>query len=162
MQYLKTLDYILFVILMVGGIWGAIKGFLDELSSKFGLILGFMLALMFTHSLSPVFQNKLGFPMWFAAFSAYFIIFIAGYLLVRIIGSVLFNIVDTANISVVDNILGFFLGLIEAFCLIAAFEFILGYQNLFNLQPVFEESLFSSKLILPFANACVSLIKSVI
>ena len=161
-QYLKTLDYILFVILMVGGIWGAIKGFLDELSSKFGLILGFMLALMFTHSLAPVFQSKLGLPMWFAAFFAYFIIFIVGYLLVRIIGSVLFNIVDTANISVIDNILGFFLGLIEAFCLIAAFEFILGYQNLFNLKPIFEESLFSSKLILPFADACVNLIKSAI
>jgi uncharacterized membrane protein required for colicin V production len=162
MQYLKTLDYILFVILMVGGIWGAIKGFLDELSSKFGLVLGFMLALMFTHALAPVFQNKLGFPLWFAAFSSYFIIFIVGYLFVRIIGSVLFNIVDTANISVLDNILGFFLGLVEAFIMIAAFEYILGYQNLFNLQPVFEESLFSSKLILPFANACVSLIKSVI
>ena len=100
--------------------------------------------------------------MWFAAFTAYFIIFIAGYLLVRIIGSVLFNIVDTANISVIDNILGFFLGLVEAFCMIAAFEYILGYQNLFNLQPVFQESLFSSKLILPFAEACVNLLKSAI
>ena len=162
MQYLKTLDYILFIILMVGGIWGAIKGFLDELSSKFGLVLGFVLALMFTHSLSPVFHNKLGFPLWVSAFISYFIILIFGYLLMRILGSVLMNIAETANISVVDNILGFFLGLVETFCLIAAFEFILGYQNLFNLQHVFEESLFSSKLILPFANACVSLIKSVI
>lgn len=162
MQYLKTLDYILFVILMVGGIWGAIKGFLDELSSKFGLILGFILALMFTHSLSPVFNQRLGFPLWFSAFLAYFVIFIVGYLLMKLTGSILMTIVDTANISVVDNIFGFFLGLIEAFCMIAAFEFILGYQNLFNLQPVFEESLFSSKLVLPFANACVSLIKSVI
>ncbi len=162
MQYLKTLDYILFVILMVGGIWGAIKGFLDELSSKFGLVFGFMVALMFTHNLSPVFHNKLGFPLWFSAFASYFLIFIAGYILIRILGSVLFRIVDTANISVVDNILGFFLGLVEAFVLIAAFEYILGYQNLFNLKPVFEESLFSSKLVLPFANACVSAIKNVI
>ncbi len=162
MQYLKTLDYILFIILMVGGIWGAIKGFLDELSSKFGLVLGFVLALMFTQSLSSVFRNKLGFPLWFSAFMSYFLIFISGYILMRVIGSMLFRIVDTANMSVVDNILGFFLGLVETFCLIAAFEFILGYQNLFNLKPVFEESLFSSKLVLPFANACVSAIKSVI
>ncbi len=162
MQYLKTLDYILFILLMVGGIWGAIKGFLDELSSKFGLVLGFMLALMFTRSLMPVFQNRLGFPLWFSAFISYFLIFMFGYLFVRILGSVLFKIVDTANITVLDNILGFFLGLVETFCLIAAFEFILGYQNLFNLKPVFEASLFSSKLVLPFANACVSAIKSVI
>jgi len=162
MQYLKTLDYILFVLLMIGGVWGAIKGFLDELSSKFGLVLGFMLALMFTHLLSPVFQDKLHLPAWFSAFLAYFAIFIVGYLLTRLIGSVLYNIVDTANITVLDNIMGFFLGLVEAFCLIAAFEYILGYQNLFNLQHIFEESLFSSKLILPFANACASAIKSAV
>ena len=159
MEYLKTLDYILFVVLMVGGIWGAIKGFLDELTSKTGLVMGFILALMFTHSFSVVFRDRLGFPNWFAA---YFIIFVVGYLLMRLIGSVLSSIVETANITVIDNILGFFLGLIEAFLVISAVEFILGYQNLFNLQPIFEESLFSSKLFLPFAQKAVSLIKSVI
>ena len=162
MQYLKTLDYILFVVLMIGGIWGAIKGFLDELSSKTGLVMGFILALMFTYSLSSVFRERLGFPQWFSAFVSYFLIFVVGYLFMKLLGSVLSTIVEQANISVVDNILGFFLGLIEAFFMIAAIEFILGYQNLFNLQPVFEESLFSSKLVLPFANAAVSLIKSVI
>ncbi len=162
MQYLKTLDYILFVFLMVGGIWGAIKGFLDELSSKFGLVAGFVLALMFTSLLRPVFEDKLSLPAWMAAFLSYFLIFIVGYLLVRLIGSILSNIVDTANISVVDNLLGFLLGLAETFALIAAFEFILSYQNLFNLKSLFEESLFSSKLIMPFAEACASLIKSVI
>lgn len=155
MHYLKTLDYILFILLMVGGIWGAIKGFLDELSSKFGLVFGFLMALMFTNALRPVFQDRLGFPTWFAAFLVYFLIFIVGYLLVRLLGSILTRIIDTANISVIDNILGFFLGLVEAFCLIAAFEFILGYQNLFNLENVFKESLFSSKLINPFINFCI-------
>ena len=162
MKYLTTLDYILFIIFMIGGIWGAIKGFLDEISSKFGYVLGFILALMYTHLLSPVFVDNLGFPLWFASFTAYFIIFVAGYLIMKGFGAILSNIVDTANLSVVDNLLGFFLGLLEAFFLFAAFEYILGYQNLFNLKPVFEESLFSSKLILPFANACVSAIKNVI
>ena len=158
MQYLTALDYVLFVIFMIGGIWGAIKGFLDEIASKFGFILGFLLALMYTHSLSPVFENKLAFPAWLAAFTAYFLIFIAGYLVMKGFGAILSNIVDTAHLSVVDNILGFFLGLIEAFCLFAAFEYILGFQNVFNLQHYFEESLFSTKLIMPFANACASTI----
>ena len=160
MQYLKTLDYILFVLLMIGGIWGAIKGFIDELSSKFGYVLGFFLALMFTHTLSPVFSNKLGLPDWISALIAYFLIFVAGYLIMRIFGGIIANIAETAHISVVDHILGFALGLFEAFLMIAAFEYILGFQNLFNLQPVFEESLFSSRLILPFANAFASTIKS--
>ena len=162
MQYLTVLDYILFVIFMIGGIWGAIKGFMDELSSKFGFVLGFILALMFTHLLSPVFSDKLGFPDWVAAFTAYFLIFITGYLIMRLFGAILSNIVDTANLTVVDRLLGFFLGLAEAFCLFAAFEYILGFQNLFNLKPLFDESLFSSRLIMPFAEWCMSLFKSVI
>ncbi len=44
----------------------------------------------------------------------------------------------------------------------AAFEYIMGFQNLFNLQHLFEESLFSSRLIMPFAEACASTIKSFI
>lgn len=162
MKYLTVLDYVLFVLFMIGGIWGAIKGFLDELSTKFGYVLGFILALMYTHLLSPVFVEHLGFPLWFASFLAYFSIFVVGYLLMKVFGSILGNIVDTANLSVVDNLLGFFLGLAEAFLLFAAFEYILGFQNLFNLKPLFDESLFSRKLIQPFAEFCVSTIKNVI
>ena len=36
MKYLTVLDYILFVIFMIGGIWGAIKGFMDETGYRFG------------------------------------------------------------------------------------------------------------------------------
>jgi uncharacterized membrane protein required for colicin V production len=162
MKYLTALDYVLFIIFMIGGIWGAIKGFLEELSTKFGYVLGFILALMFTHLLSPVFIEHLGFPLWFASFLAYFSIFVVGYLLMKVFGSILGNIVDTANLSVVDNLLGFFLGLAEAFLLFAAFEYILGFQNLFNLKPLFDASFFSSRLIQPFAEFFVSTIKNVI
>ncbi len=162
MKYLTVLDYILFILFMIGGIWGAIKGFLDELSTKFGYVLGFILAIMYTHLLSPVFVDHLGFPLWFASFLAYFTIFVVGYLLMKAFGGILGHIVDTANLSVVDNLLGFFLGLAEAFLLFTAFEYILGFQNLFNLKPLFDESLFSRKLIQPFAEFCVSTIKNVI
>ncbi len=162
MEYLTTLDYILFVLFMIGGIWGAIKGLIDELSSKFGYIIGFILALMFTYLLAPVFIEKLGFPDWFSAFTSYFLIFVVGYLMIRGLGGVLSNIAETAHLAVVDHLLGFFLGLLEAFVLIAAFEYIMGFQNLFNLQSVFEDSLFSSRLIMPFAERCASTIKGMI
>lgn len=162
MEYLKTLDYILFVLFMVGGIWGAIKGFIEEISTKFGYIIGLVSALMFTHLLSPVFENNLGFPRWFAAFVSYFVFFIAGYLLIKLLGTILNNIVDTANLTAVDRLIGFFLGLVEAFLLIAMVEYILSFQNLFNLEHVFSESLFSSRLVLPFANFCADKIKAII
>lgn len=162
MEYLKTIDYILFVIFMVGGIWGAIKGFIDEIATKFGYVFGLVSALMFTHLLSPVFSEKFDFPLWFSAFISYFIIFVISYLIIKLFGSIMSNIVDTANLTVVDNLLGFFLGLIEAFCLFAVFEYMLSMQNLFNLEQIFNESLFSSKLILPFARFCADKIRAFI
>lgn len=152
MQYLKTLDYILFVLLMIGGIWGAIKGFIDEVSAKAGYVFGFIFALMFTHSLSPVFVDRLGFPLWLGAFLAYFSIFIVAYLVMMVFGSILSNIVDTANLNVVDNVLGFVLGLAEMFLVLAALEYILGNQYLVNVRPLFDESLFSSRIITPFTD----------
>ena len=162
MKYITALDYVIFVLFIVGGIWGAIKGFLDEIATKFGYVLGFLFALMFTNSLSTFFRDKAGFPAWFAAFIAYFLIFITGYLVMKGIGAIINNIVDTANLSVVDNILGFFLGLVEAFIIMAFFEYILGFQNLFNLQKYFDESLFSSKLLIPFANLCSSKVAGIV
>lgn len=160
MKYITALDYVIFILFVVGGIWGAIKGFLDEVATKFGYVLGFLLALMFTHSVCYFFREKAGFPAWFAAFIAYFVIFVVGYLAMKGIGAMISNIMDTANLSVVDNILGFFLGLVEAFLIMALFEYILGFQNLFNLKHIFEESLFSSKLLLPFARACAASVSS--
>ena len=162
MQYLSTLDYIIFILFMVGGVWVAMKGFFNELSTKFGYVLGFILALMFTHSLSPVFLNRLGFPSWFSAFISYFLIFIVGYLLMRGFGTVLSNILDTAHLTAVDKFLGFFFGLAEVFLILVAAEFILGYQDLFNLKQVFDESLLSSRLILPVGEAIASTIKGFI
>ncbi len=162
MQYLTTLDYILFGLFMIGGIWGAIKGFMEEVSSKFGYIVGFIVALMFTHLLVPVFEDKLGLPLWISAWVSYFLLFMAGYLIMKALGGILSNITETAHLTVVDHLLGFLLGLIEAFVMLAAIEYMMGFQNLFNLQHLFEESLFSSRLIMPFAEACASTIKGMI
>lgn len=160
MRYITALDYVIFILFMVGGIWGAIKGFMDEISTKFGYVFGLLIALMFTHRLSAFFQFKAGFPAWFAAFLSYFTLFVVGYLAMKGLGKILSNIIDSAKLTVVDNVLGFVLGLAEAFLLIAAFEYILGFQNLFNLQKYFDESLFSSKLLLPFARFFSSSISS--
>ena len=160
MKAITALDYVIFILFMVGGIWGAIKGFLEEISTKFGYILGFILALMFTHKLSAFFQNKAEFPAWVAAFTSYFLIFVLGYLFMKGFGKILSNIVDSANLTVVDNVLGFVIGLAEAFLLISAFEYILGFQNLFNLQQYFDASVFSSKLLLPFARAFSSTVST--
>ena len=161
MEYLKTVDYIIIVLLFIGGIWGAIKGLIDELSSKFGYVIGFVVAFMFTSALAKVFAENFGFPYWFAAFVGYFLIFMVGYSAVRGLGSVLNNICEESNLDVVDHLLGFFLGGIEALLLVGLAEYLLNYQNLFNLKDIFAESFLSSRLIMPFSTWFVELFNSV-
>lgn len=161
MGYLKTVDYIIIVLLFVGGIWGAIKGLIDELTSKFGYVFGFVVAFMFTSSLAKVFAEKFSFPYWFSAFLSYLIIFMVGYSIMKGFGTVLNNICEETNLDVLDHLLGFFLGGIEALLLVGLAEYLLNYQNLFNLQDVFKESFLSSRLIMPFSTWFVELFNSV-
>lgn len=134
---------------MVGGIWGAIKGFIEEVSQKFGYVNGFIVATMFTIAFSKVFKEKFDFPQWFAAFLAYFILFMVGYLLIKGLGAILENIFETAKLTSLNNFLGFLLGFIEAIIVIGVLETVLSYQNLFNVSSLFEGSIISSSVILP-------------
>ncbi len=161
MEYLKTVDYIIIVLLAIGGIWGAIKGLIEEVSSKFGYVLGFVVAFMFTSSIAKLFVEQFGFPYWFAAFLGYFMIFMIGYSSMRGLGTIINNICEETKLDVVDHLLGFFLGGIEALLLLGLAEYLLNYQNLFNLKEVFEESFLSSRLIMPFSTWFVELFNSV-
>lgn len=152
MEYLTTVDYIILVLLAIGGIWGAIKGFIDEFSSKCGYVMGLLVAFMFTASLAKLFAVKFNFPYWFAAFLAYFIIFMVGYSVVRGLGTVIDNIFEASKLDVVDHLLGFFLGLVEALLFLGLIEYALNFQNLFNVQGLFNDSFISSRLIMPVFN----------
>ena len=148
-----VLDYIIMGFALVCSIWAAIKGFIDEISSKFGYVLGFLVALMFTCLLSSLFQKEIGLPKLFASFLSYVILFVTGYILMRLLGMMLTTITETAHLGAVNNVLGFILGLTEAVLVTGMIETVLYHQNTFNLVPYFKKSYFSSEVILPFFNS---------
>jgi len=149
---LNTVDWIIIVICAIMAIWGAIKGFIEEFAQKSGYIAGVTVALMFTKAIYPTIQDNLHIPGWVSSLISYVGLFIIGFLLVKMIGTMLKKITDTANISFIDNILGFFLGLVEAILIIGVVEALLAYQSLFDLQEAFSQSLISSKVIMPLFN----------
>lgn len=162
MSALSTLDYIIFVLVMIGGIFGAIKGFIEEVSQKFGYFAGFIVATMFTVALASFVMDKTGFPKWFASFIAYIILFMVGFILIKALGSMLESIFDTAKLSAVNNILGFILGLLETLIFIGVVETALSFQNLFNLTNLFNSSFVSSSIILPFFKTLLSWVQGLI
>ncbi len=161
-EYLKTIDYVIFVLMMIGGIWGALKGFIDEVSSKFGYVLGFVLAAMFTKALASKFIEQFGLPLWFASFVCYFLIFMVGYSALKGLGTALDGIFESANIAIIDNILGFILGVIESILIIGILEMLMNYQSLIDFGTLFTDSFFSSRLIVPLVNWCLSVAEGVV
>ena len=146
---LNTVDWIIIVIGAIMAIWGAIKGFIEEFAQKSGYIAGITVALMFTKAVYPIIEDNLHIPGWVCSLISYVGLFIIGFLLIKMLGVMIKRITDTARISFLDNILGFFLGLVEAVLIVGIIESLLAYQSLFNLSEAFSQSLISSKVIMP-------------
>lgn len=146
---LNTVDWIIIVVGAIMAIWGAIKGFIEEFAQKSGYIAGITVALMFTKAVYPIIEDNLHIPAWVCSLISYVGLFIIGFLLIKMLGVMIKRITDTARISFLDNILGFFLGLVEAVLVVGIIESLLAYQSLFNLSEAFSQSLISSKVIMP-------------
>lgn len=146
---LNTVDWIIIVVGAIMAIWGAIKGFIEEFAQKSGYIAGITVALMFTKAVYPIIEDNLHIPGWVCSLISYVGLFIIGFLLIKMLGVMIKRITDTARISFLDNILGFFLGLVEAVLVVGIIESLLAYQSLFNLSEAFSQSLISSKVIMP-------------
>ncbi len=148
MDTFNVIDWIIVGLCGIGAIWGAIKGFVDEFSQKSGYIAGLASALMFTKMLLPK-VSDLGLPYWLGAFLSYVVLFMAGFLIIKLFGTILKRITDTAGLSFVDNLLGFFLGLVEMVVVIGILETVLNYQTVFDLTKQFNGSIISQKIIMP-------------
>ena len=160
---LTVLDYIIIAFVLVWCIWAAIKGFIDEISSKFGWVSGFATALMFTKNLSQqFFIPKTGFPAWFSAFVCYVVLFIVGFYLIKLFGMMLGTITNTAHLGSVDNILGFVLGLVEAVLVVGLIETVLNSQAIIDVSHYIKESYLSSQFILPLFNSLLDWIHGLV
>lgn len=159
MSIFNTVDYVIMVLLLLGGIGGAIKGFLEEIAQKFGLVLGLVASLMFTKSLVPIVAGKISAPNWIITGICYVVIFIVGYLVMKLIGSLLQLVFKSDKAGVIDAILGFFLGVFELVLLCGIIISLLQNQTLFNIGQYFKDSYLCSKFITPFFNWIYGLVQ---
>lgn len=146
---LSTLDYIIIAVVLVFGIWGAIKGFIEEIARKFGYFAGLVVAFMFTKGLERVFTDNLDLPLWVSAGISYIILFLAGFLLIKGLGNMLQNIFETANLTAVDNLAGLLLGLIEGVVVVGLVEVLLSHQTIVDVRNLIDSSQISSEVIIP-------------
>lgn len=146
---LTVLDYIIITFALVCSIWASIRGFIDEISSKFGYLLGLVVSLMFTKALTVLIVENSGLPYLLCSFVSYVALFIVGFYLMKFLGYMLKTIADSAHIGSLDNVLGFILGLAEAVLIVGLIETLLKNQSLIDVRSYLRSSYLSSEFIGP-------------
>jgi len=135
----EVLDIIALVILLVAGLRAMFKGFIKEFMAKAGILIGFLIALMFSSSLAPYIDTQFGFGTWsnIAAFAA---LFLAGFLVAKLVANTLRSVIEGLHLAFLDNILGFVFGLIEGAIIISFMVFLLRLQSVIDIESFLSQS----------------------
>ncbi len=159
-NFFNALDIILFLILMIGGIGGALVGFIESFSRSAGYVLGTIGGLMFTVPVAGLFMETFGLSVLPASLLAFVVLFMVAFILVRIAASILQRVVDlSAGLEAIDRLLGFFWGVLTSFLIIALICYAMRSQKLLNVAPLFDASQFITRVIDPYLPAAIRAVK---
>ncbi|MGM0431811.1 MAG: CvpA family protein [Spirochaetota bacterium] len=154
---LSVIDIISLVILIVAAIRITFKGFVTEFMSKAGLLVGLLAALMFTNMVAPFFEERLQIGAW-SNVVAFIVLFVVGYLLMRLLSSAIKGVLEALHLNVLDNMLGFVLGVLEGAIVISFIVFLLRLQTFMDVGPLLESS-WVVELLEPIAPHGIELVK---
>ena len=159
-----VVDLIIFIIVMLSAVVNCIRGFVAEFSHVGGLIAGFFTGIMFTSKLSEKLAEVINvtLPRWTTSLIAFVILVLIGYLLIRILGNAIETIVDSFHLGAINNILGFFWGLIASLFFLSVIMYVLTLQNIFDFSNLFNSSIFITRVIEPLLPETISTLESVL
>lgn len=110
---MNFLDYLILGVLVFGLISGAIKGFISQVVTIVGIIIGYFAALLFTDHVAPLLMPHLGFASDFAGQLSFLFLFIGGFLVVKIAGIWIEKIGDLSATKGLNMALGALMGFLK-------------------------------------------------
>ena len=152
-QYsIGIVDLVIFAICMISAVVSCIRGFVTEFSHLGGLIAGFLVGIMFTSTLTVRLAEVItvDLPLWVLALMAFVILTLIGYLVISF------------HLGAIDNILGFFWGLLSALFFLSVITYVLSLQTVFDLSRLFSSSVFITRVIEPMLPETISALESVL
>ncbi len=144
-----VIDIIIFALLFMGAVLGAVKGFAREASTRFGFIIAIFVAMIFTQSGSALIESTFSLSVLFSSLIAFLIIFIIAYTLMLLLGTILEKTLETIKLGWLDSLLGVVLGVIEMFIAITFIIYIFDKQPLFDVTRILGPSEIYRRLIDP-------------
>ena len=139
------LDTIFIAIILLLAIHGFISGFIKEFFSKVAVVGGVLSAIIFYNQLTPYLIEYIK-NEFVTKILAFLLIFIFAYLIVRFIQLFLGKLFSGEILKGLDRSLGFFFGAVEGLLVVCVILILFYAQPWFNIDSVFEGSVFHSSL----------------
>jgi membrane protein required for colicin V production len=146
---IAIMDIIFIVVWIVVTIRCIFRGFIEEVLSMAGVILGITGAVFLSGPIGVLLNNTFKLGMWsqLIAFLACFVII---YIIVKVLESVIRNIFEKLNLEKLDKALGFLLGLVEGFLVISVAIILLNWLTwipVVDIESLLKESFFAQLLM---------------
>lgn len=154
-------DIVIFALCMISAVFCCIRGFINEFCHHAGMIFGFAAGFLFTSMLTPAVDDAISgkLPLWVTALVSFVLLTVVGYVIFRLLGSTLETIVESFHLGAINNILGFFWGLLAALFVLSALMYVLSLQNIIDFSPLFDSSIIANEFIKPLLPQTISTIE---
>ncbi len=138
-----TFDIVSLIILLILAIRVTFRGFVAEIMSMASVLVGIIIAVIFTHTVSIFLQGYIGESFWNTVI-AFLGLFLISYLIIKIFENSLNSLIEKIQLEKLDQSLGFFLGLVEGFLFVVILVFVLRTQPFFEIDKLLENSFSAS------------------
>ena len=140
---IAAFDIVSLIILLILAVRGTFRGFIAEIMAMASVLVGIIIAVIFTHPVSILLQGYIGESFWNTVI-AFLGLFLISYLIIKVFESSLNSLIEKVQLEKLDQSLGFFLGLMEGFLLLVIIVFVLRAQPLFEVDKLLENSFSAS------------------
>ncbi|MDR0411136.1 MAG: CvpA family protein [Treponema sp.] len=146
---MAVIDIIFLILIFIFAIHAGLKGFVEQISSIASVILGVLAGFFFYKNGADFLKTKL--PSLedvkvLPEILSFIILFFIAFAAVKFIGALLKNIVESVHLGKIDKVLGFLVGAVEGFALVAVVIFVIRIQPLFEPSSVLTGSVFAQSL----------------
>lgn len=148
---MNYLDILLLLPLLYGAYKGFSRGFVIEVATLLGLILGVYVAIKFSDYTENILRDFLDISSKYLSYIALSVTFLLVVVAIYLLGKMLTKLVDIVSLGLVNKLLGTVLGIAKSFvilCIILLIEDALDDKFQFMNKEVKENSLFYN----PFLN----------
>lgn len=135
---MSTIDIILLVFLGIGFIWGCMRGFVAQLVSLLGAVVGFLVACALYGTLGDILAPQIGASPTIGHILAFFLIWICVPLLFTMVGKFITNILEKISLGWLNRLFGGAFGLFKVLLFLSVILTLLEFIDKYNSNPLIK------------------------